>query len=305
MMMENVIVTGANGFIGKTLVNALLEKGYHVVALDIRFDDVLEDDERVTCVSVMNKEVATLADEIPHQEYRCFFHLAWAGTSGPARADYAVQLNNVKLACDYIKLCGEIGCKRVVYASSINEMETYEYLQSDDIEPAGGYIYGTGKLAAHLMGETVAKINGIEFIPVIITNIYGVGEKSARMIYTSINKLVHKEHCSFTAGYQTYDFIYITDAINSIIAVAEKGKAFNRYYIGSGEPKPLREFLLEMRDIVDPEVELGLGDIPFKGVDISYDQFDLKKVELDTGYRNEVPFAEGIRMTAEYVRGEA
>lgn len=305
MMMENVIVTGANGFIGKTLVNALLEKGYHVVALDIRFDDVLEDDERVTCVSVMNKEVATLADEIPHQEYRCFFHLAWAGTSGPARADYAVQLNNVKLACDYIKLCGEIGCKRVVYASSINEMETYEYLQSDDIEPAGGYIYGTGKLAAHLMGETVAKINGIEFIPVIITNIYGVGEKSARMIYTSINKLVHKEHCSFTTGYQTYDFIYITDAINSIIAVAEKGKAFNRYYIGSGEPKPLREFLLEMRDIVDPEAELGLGDIPFKGVDISYDQFDLKKVELDTGYRNEVPFAEGIRMTAEYVRGEA
>lgn len=303
--MEYVIVTGANGFIGKTLVNELLKRNYHVVALDIRFDDVLANDERVTCVNVMNKEVAALANEISHRDYLCFFHLAWAGTSGPARADYAVQLSNVKLACDYIKLCSKIGCKRVVYASSINEMETYEYLQSDDIEPTGGYIYGTGKLAAHLMGETVAKLNDIEFIPVIITNIYGVGEKSARMIYTSINKLVHKEHCSFTAGYQTYYFIYITDAINSIIAVAEKGKAFNRYYIGSGEPKPLREFLLEMRDIVDPEAELGLGDIPFKGVDISYDQFDLKKVELDTGYRNEVPFAEGIRMTAEYVRGEA
>lgn len=303
--MKNVIVTGANGFIGKTLVNALLEKGYHVVALDIRFDGVLAKDDRVTCVNVLNKEVSELVGEIPQQKYMCFFHLAWAGTSGPARADYEVQLNNVKLACDYIKLCSDIGCKRVVYASSINEMETYEYLQSDDIEPAGGYIYGTGKLAAHLMGETVAKLNGIEFIPVIITNIYGVGEKSARMIYTSINKLVHKEHCSFTAGYQTYDFIYITDAINSIIAVAEKGKAFNRYYIGSGEPKPLREFLLEMRDIVDPEAELGLGDIPFKGVDISYDQFDLKKVERDTGYRNEVPFAEGIRMTADYIRGEA
>lgn len=302
--MEYVIVTGANGFIGKTLVNALLEKGYHVVALDIRFDDVLANDSRVTCVNVMNKEVAALADKIPHQEYRCFFHLAWAGTSGPARADYEVQLNNVKLTCDYIKMCSEIGCKRVVYASSINEMETYEYLQSDDIEPTGGYIYGTGKLAAHLMGETVAKLNGIEFIPVIITNIYGVGEKSARMIYTSINKLIHKEHCSFTSGYQTYDFIYITDAINSIISVAEKGKAFNRYYIGSGEPKPLREFLLEMRDIVDPEAELGLGDIPFKGVDISYSQFDLKKVERDTGYQNEVSFAEGIRMTAEYIRKE-
>ena len=154
------------------------------------------------------------------------------------------------------------------------------------------------------MGETIANLNGIEFIPVIITNIYGVGEKSARMIYTAISKLIHKEHCSFTAGYQTYDFIYITDAINSIIAVAERGKAFNRYYIGSGEPKPLREFLLELRDIVDPDAEIGLGDIPFQGVDISYDQFDLKKVERDTGYKNKITFTEGIRMTADYIRGE-
>lgn len=302
--MTSVIVTGANGFIGKTLVNALLERGYHVVALDIRFDDALANDMRVTCVNVLNKAVEEIAGEIPKSAYACFFHLAWAGTSGPARADYAIQLHNVKLACDYVKLSSEIGCKRVVYASSINEMETYEYLQSDDIEPSGGYIYGAGKLAAHLMGETVAKLNGIDFIPVIITNIYGVGEKSARMIYTSVNKLVHKEHCSFTEGYQTYDFIYITDAINSIIAVSEKGKAFNRYYIGSGSPRPLREFLLQMRDIVDPEAEIGLGDIPFKGADISYDQFDLKKVERDTGYVNQISFEKGIQMTADYIRGE-
>ncbi len=303
-MLKKVLVTGANGFIGKTLVKALLKREYTVVALDIRFDDILLNDPNVICISVMNKEVADLKNEIPVDDYTCFFHLAWAATSGPARADYNIQLNNVKMACDYMLLCKEIGCKRAVYASSINEMETYEYLQSDDIEPSGGYIYGTGKLAAHLMGETVAKMNGVEFIPVIITNIYGVGEKSARMIYTSISKLLKKEHCSFTEGYQTYDFIYITDAINSIIEVSEKGKAFNRYYIGGGEPKPLREFLIEMKNIVDPKAEIGLGDIPFKGVDIDYAQFDLKKVEKDTGYRNQIPFAEGIRMTAEYIRGE-
>lgn len=303
--MRKAIVTGANGFIGKTLMNALLEKKYEVVAIDNRFDEVILNNSAVTCVNVTNREVMELKDMIPSAHYDCFFHLAWAGTSGPMRADYVVQLNNVKLACDYILLCKEIGCKRVVYASSINEMETYEYLQSDDVEPVGGYIYGTGKLAAHLMGETVAKLNGVEFIPVIITNIYGVGEKSARMVYTAINNLVHKEHCSFTAGYQTYDFIYITDAINSIIAVSEKGKAFNRYYIGSGEPKPLREFLIEMKNIVDPDAEIGLGDIPFKGVDISYSQFDVKKVERDTGYKNEVSFAEGIKLTTDYIRGEA
>lgn len=302
--MKKVLVTGANGFIGKNLVKALLDRGYTVIALDIRFDDVLVNNPNVVCVNVMNKSVESLKTEIQDGEYACFFHLAWMGTSGPNRADYSMQLSNVKMTCDYILLCKEIGCKRVVYASSINEMETYEYLQSDDIEISGGYIYGTGKLAGHLMGETVAYMNGVEFIPVIITNIYGVGEKSARMVYTSINKLLKGEHCSFTAGYQTYDFIYITDAINSVVAVAEKGKAFNRYYIGSGEPKPLREFLLEMRDIVASGVEIGLGDIAFKGVDIDYSQFDLKKVAKDTGYCNQISFAEGIRMTADFIRGE-
>lgn len=302
--MKNVIVTGASGFIGTTLVNELLRREYKIVAIDRRFTDDFLNNPNITCVDATDKNVFDLKNEIPVEEYDCFFHLAWAATSGPGRADYNVQLDNVKMACDYVKLCSEIGCKRVVYASSINEMETYEYLQSDDIEPAGGYIYGTGKLAAHLMGETVAKLNGVEFIPVIITNIYGVGERSARMIYTSLVKLINGERASFTAGYQTYDFIYITDAINSIVEVAEKGKAFNRYYIGSGEPKPLREYLLEMRDIVAPGTELGLGDFEFKGIDISYDQFKLKKVEEDTGYKNQVSFAQGIKMTADWIRSD-
>lgn len=302
--MKNVIVTGANGFIGKTLVNALKKRGCYIVALDVRFDDEMLNDQNICCINVGSKEISEIKESIPNSTYDCFFHLAWVGTSGAARADYEIQLNNVKLTCRYIELCKSIGCSRMVYASSINEMETYEYLQSDDIDPSGGYIYGTGKLAAHLMGETVARLNNIEFIPVIITNIYGVGEKSARMIYTSINKLVRKEHCSFTSGDQTYDFIYITDAINSIIEVASKGKAFNRYYIGSGEPKPLKEFLIKMRDIVDPSAEIGLGDLPFKGISISYSQFDLKKVERDTGYKNRISFEEGIKMTADYIRGE-
>ena len=89
-----------------------------------------------------------------------------------------------------------------------------------------------------------------------------------------------------------------------MIEVAEKGKGFTRYYIGSGEPKALREFLLLMRDIVAPDAELGLGDIKFTGVNIDYNQFELKQVEKDTGYKNKVTFEEGIRRTADYIRKE-
>ncbi len=302
--MNKTIVTGANGFIGKQLINELLSRNVKIVALDIRFDDVLLQNEDITCINCKDKNPFDLQNELADLKADTFFHLAWAGTSGALRADYTVQLNNVKLACDYVTVASKIGCKRFVYASSINEMETYEYLQSDDINPSGGYIYGTGKLAAHLMGEVVAKQNGIDFIPVIITNIYGAGEKSARLINTSVRQLLNKEHCSFTEGRQTYDFIYITDAIASIVEVAEKGKAFNRYYIGSGNPKPLREFLLEMKEVVDSSAELGLGDLPFNGIDISYKQFKLKKVEEDTGYQNKISFKDGIKMTMDFIKSE-
>ena len=299
--MNNVIVAGASGFIGKSLVRNLLDRGYKVTALDVKFDEELK--KSAICVSVKDKSIDEIAEELK-EKYTCFYNLAWVGTSGPMRADYNIQLDNIRLVCDYIKLAAMINCPRVIYASSINEMETYEYLQSDNIEPSGGYIYGTGKLAAHLMGETVAFQNGIEFIPVIITNIYGIGEKSARLIYTSIVKLLKGEHCSFTEGHQIYDFIYITDAINSIVEVAEKGKAFTRYYIGSGNPRPLREYLLKMRDIVAPEAELGLGDIPFKGVSLDYNQFEIDRIRKDTGYTNKISFEKGIEMTADYIRSE-
>lgn len=300
--MVKAIVTGANGFIGKKLVEELANRKYDIVAIDIGFDDFLLNNPLITCIDMKGKEVSDLTTLIPKASYDCLYHLAWTGTSGPNRADYNMQLENVKMTCQYVELCKKVNCKKFLYASSINEMETYEYLQLDNVEPGGGYIYGTGKLAAHLMGETVAKTNGIGFIPVIITNIYGIGEVSARMIYTSLVKLERGEYCSFTEGHQMYDFIYITDAINSIVEVSEKGRPFNRYYIGSGEPKPLREFLIKMRDIVSPGTKLGLGDIPFKGVEISYDQFDLKKVEKDTGYTNKVSFEQGIEMTFNWIK---
>lgn len=83
MKMKQAIVTGANGFIGKTLVRHLLEKNYFVVALDIRFDDELANSGNVRCVSVAGRETLSLKEAIGSGEYECFFHLAWAGTSGP------------------------------------------------------------------------------------------------------------------------------------------------------------------------------------------------------------------------------
>ena len=102
-----------------------------------------------------------------------------------------------------------------------------------------------------------------------------------------------------------WDYLYSKDAGKAFYLLGEKGINGKVYCIGGGEARPLKDYIEDIRNAVNPEAEIGLGDIPFNGVDISYSQFDLKKVEKDTGYKNQVPFAEGILMTADYIRGEA
>lgn len=302
--MDRVIVTGTNGFIGSNLVKELIKSDVDVVCIDITISPEMMKNDKIHFINCNEISTDEMYEMLDSKKYDTFFHFGWAGTSGATRGDYNLQLNNVKVTCDYIMLSKRLKCRRFIFASSINEMQTYEYLQMDDITPSPGYIYGAAKLMGHLIGETVAYNNRIEFIPVIISNIYGAGEKSARLVNTTVRKLLNNEHCSFTDGHQMYDFIYVTDAVNAIIEVAKKGKPFNRYYIGSGYIQPLAEYLTQLKDTVDPEIKLGLGDLPFNEKELDYSQFDLDKVEKDTGYENKISFQEGIKLIIYDIRKE-
>ena len=99
-----------------------------------------------------------------------------------------------------------------------------------------------------------------------------------------------------------YDFIYIDDAAEAFCRIGEKGISNRTYYIGSLNPKPLREFLLEMRDAIDPRIEIGLGEIPFGGISLTYKEFDVNAVKNDTGFIPKVSFKEGIKKTAIWIK---
>ena len=105
--MKNVIVAGAGGFIGKNLVRNLLDRGYKVTALDVRFDEDLQ--KSIECISIKEKTIDQIVYEL-NDEYDCFYNLAWVGTSGSMRADYNIQLDNARLTCDYVKLAAKIKC---------------------------------------------------------------------------------------------------------------------------------------------------------------------------------------------------
>lgn len=143
---------------------------------------------------------------------------------------------------------------------------------------------------------------GIEYIRAVISNIFGPGEKSPRLVNTSLRKMINGDHCAFSAGEQIYDFIYITDAAKAFVAIGKKGRPNKSYYIGSLSPRPLRDYLIEMRDCVDLKIQIGLGELPFNGVSLTYEEFDIEAVKKDTGFVPEVPFGEGIKKTVKWLK---
>lgn len=301
--MKKAVVTGANGFVGAAICKELSERGTEVIAIVRNEQENISQIKELAGLRVVYcdlSEFRALGSIISDRDIDVMYHLAWAGCAGPARGDSDLQTDNIRYACDTVRACSDIGCKRFVYAASIMEYETEAFMRTE-LAPGINSLYCTAKLAADYMARAIAGSLGIEYIRAVISNIYGVGEKSPRLVNTSIRKLLNGEHCAFSHGEQMYDFIYVTDAARIFAALGDKGRNNRTYYVGTS-PKPLKEYLAELRDAIAPDSELGLGELPFEGVSLSYTEFDKNAVCEDTGIKPEVSFSDGVRKTAQWIK---
>lgn len=301
--MEKVIITGADGFVGSYTVNHFLNEGKSVLALDINDEPRrLKGHPNLIYMKCDISNPKSMLDVISHNVYDTFIHFAWAGSAGPARVDYNLQMQNALNTVECLKTAKELGCSRFVCAGSIMEYEVEAAIHSQGSHPGMGYIYGMGKHIAHCMCKSVAANIGIDLLWPMITNAYGVGEFSPRFVNTTLRKIINGEPLQFTAATQNYDFVYVSDVAKAFYLVAEKGKPFCEYMIGSGNARPLKEFILEMVAACGPEAKPLFGDVPFTGTNMPLSTFSIDAITNDCGFEIEVPFGEGTKMTMDWLK---
>lgn len=300
-----ILVTGPNGFIGSHLLQVMSDAGDEVIAVvKDRQENIasIKDLPGVRIVYCELSEIAALPEKVADRDIALCVHLAWAGSSGDGRADYALQLENVRYALDVVKVLPQMGIRRFVGAGTLAEKDVMNYIPTDGATPNAVSIYGSAKIATHYMTKALCSSLGIEHIWCRLSNTYGVGNTTNNFVNMASRNMLFGGSLKFTPGEQMYDFVYITDTVRAIYAAATKGKTNTCYYLGSTKPRKLKEYIYQIRDVINPDLQLEIGALSFNGISLPEEEYSTKKLVEDTEYVPSVSFEEGIRKTVEWLK---
>lgn len=305
--ITRAILTGATGMIGATLVQVLLRAGVEVWAL-VRCSSTriknLPDNERLHFVDadLSNLEVLLTNKEKLPQKADVFFYLGWEGTYGASRDDLYLQHKNIKNTLDAVWLAHNLSCEAFIGTGSQAEYGKCSEVITPVTPTFPETGYGIAKLCAGQMSRNLCKQLGIRHVWTRIFSVYGPMDHNYTMVMSGIYKLLNGERPSYTKGEQQWDYLYSEDAARALYLVACNGKDQAVYCIGSGNVRPLKDYILAIRDAVNPDAEIGLGEVPYPNGQVMYLQADIQTLTRDTGFIPQVSFEEGIQKTVQWCR---
>lgn len=295
--METVVITGGDGFIGSHLARYFAENGLRVYALTIPESPVVERIQNIQNVTVIQRnlnETDALLKELPRAPI-AFIHLAWSGVSPENRNSIDIQLGNVSLCLEAAKLAAKLEAQRFILPGSTMEYAYCGQEISEKACPSPQNAYGAAKISARYLCEALCEELRLSYIYVVITGIYAADRKDSNVIYYTISELLQGRKPSLTALEQRWDYVHIDDVTRAFFLIATQGKAGGFYGIGHGDNWPLINYITRVRDIIDPSLPLGIGEVPYKDSRLPSSCVDMTSLKKDTGFIPKIPFEIGIK----------
>jgi len=301
--MNKAIVTGATGFIGSWLLEELLHNGVHVtVLLCDSLENINENiRDRINIVQYSPNNIFDIKEKVGY-DFDVFYNIGWGGVSPEKKNDLDLQLSNIKSSLDAVLFANQIRCSKFVGIGTVAEYVYCNGAISSAEPPSPSDLYGAAKVAAHFMSEAYAEQLGQPFIWTILCSTYGERRNDDNLISYTIKTLLAGEKPTFTKLEQMWDFMHVSDVVNALYLIGEKGIEGKTYGIGSGIYRPLREYIQEIHKLIDNSLLLGIGERQYPIKKIPSSCVDSTELVNDTGFMPRMSFEDGIIHTISYFK---
>lgn len=302
--MKRIVLTGATGMIGIALIQLCIENNMEIYALCHEHSKRMAYVPKHPLVHVIECNLDQMNELDVKGKPSCdvFFHLGWDATIGDERNDVNTQIKNIRYTVDAVMLAKRFGCHTFVGAGSQAEYGRFEGKLDANVPAFPDNAYGSAKLCAGQMSRIACEQLEIRHVWARILSVYGPYDSSKTMISTLINRLLDGEVPKLTRGEQMWDYLYCSDAAKALFLLGDKGKNCKVYCIGSGKAVKLIDYINVIREKINPEAELGIGEIPYHHNQVMHLCADIMDLQKDTGFYPEVTFEEGIQKTINWIR---
>lgn len=303
-MSATVVISGGDGFIGSHLTRYLVECGYKVYALVMKGSPLVSriaDIDSVTIIEGDLDHYEEFFDELPRKP-RAFLHFAWAGVSPEERKSVEKQRINLNISLSAVEMASKIGAEKFIFPGSTMEYSLSNHIINDEAAPSPQNAYGAVKISTRYLCSMKCKELGLNFVYAVISSIYSEDRIDNNVVYYTISTLLKREKPKLTKLEQLWDYVHIDDVMLGLRLIIEKGKDKRFYCIGHGDNWPLSNYILKIRDIIDPTLPLGIGEVPYEGNRLPMSCVDLSSIIDDTGFTPQIDFEQGIRRVIEKVK---
>lgn len=289
--MKRYVVTGAAGLIGRALVERLVENGESAIGVDIAESGAECGWERldVTEPGVLNPllDAGTTV-----------FHMAGlTSVSGSVRAprrDFAVNVGGTLNVLESVR---EAGC-RLVFPSSASVFDPGSPLpHAETARKSPTSPYSAAKLACEGYCVAYHKSYGVDVKVARLFNMYGPG-MTQFAIYDFYRKISEAEEALeiLGDGRQVRDYLYLSDTVDGLLLIAERGEAGEDYNLASGVATTSLELATMMLEVMGrEELAIRTSGKTFEG-DVKAWYADLTKIR-ELGFEPQVELREGLRRT--------